>query len=123
MGKLLDIVKSAISESSGDPKHLLRISHTGSSVYHDPDDDFGYQSDSAFTHYKVQHPNGETQHVSIDHDNGSVIKHKKDPNRPNGACRGSEPDHYNKPEDHDHLENIAMIRSVITPKTKVKMIR
>jgi len=116
VGRILDLIK----ESLGDPSRLLKITYTGSSEWHDPEDDFNYQSDSAFTHYKVQHPNGEVQHVSIDHDKGSVIKHKKDPNRPNGACRGSEQcDH--KPEDFEHLENIAMIRKTIAPKTKVRM--
>lgn len=119
MGKLATI-KRAISEA----KAGLKITHTGSSEWHEKDEEgipYHYQSGSLFTHYKVEHPNSEVQHVSIDHDNGEIIKHKKDPNRPNGACRGSENTNSVDWSAEEHENHRDMIRDRISPKTKVRM--
>ena len=120
MGKKLDIIKKAIAESSG----KMKITHTGSSEWHEKEEDgvpYHYQSGSLFTHYKVEHPNGEVQHVSIDHDEGEIIKHKKDPNRPNGAIRGSENTNSAKWDAEEHENHKDMIRNRISAKTKVRM--
>lgn len=118
------INEAAAKKPTDESKGGLVIQFTGSSELHERDREGHIVHTSPFSHYKVTHPNGELQHVSVDHDYEGVIIHKKNPNRKNGAVRGSLPlEDKTPPEDEDNEENVAMIRDAITPKTKVRMIK
>lgn len=112
MSRMLEAVKHVLAYG---PLHMV---HTGDSTIEN-----GWDSNSAYTHFKIMHPNGEIQHVSYDHDEDTVIKHRKDPTRKDyGAIYGRSelnygPSHHT-PQEIEDMKN--KIRKVIKPRTKVQ---
>jgi hypothetical protein len=117
------INEAAAKKPTNESRGGLKIEFHGSSVIDEKDKEGHQVHRSPFSHYIVTHPNGERQHVSVDHDYEGIIIHKKDPYRKNGAGRGSKPFNKIPPSDEDNDENLEMIRDAITPKTKVRMIK
>ena len=117
--KMLNEVKKILNEDKGG----LKIEFHGTSVIDETDKEGFQVHRSPFSHYIVSHPNGERQHVSVDHDADRIIIHRKDPYRKDGAGRGSKPLNRIPLDDEDNEENIDMIRDAIAPKTRVRMIK
>ena len=108
------INEAAAKKPANEGKGNLGIEFTGYSELHERDREGHIVHTSPFVHYKVTHPNGKVHHVSVDRDNESLIFHRKDPNRKNGAVRGSVPSEDKMPpEGGDNEEYIAMIRNAI----------